>query len=98
MSDRVAAIRKRLEHEFHPQSLNIIDESWRHAGHAGAREHGGGHFIVEIVSDRFVGKSRIERHRMVNRATADLFGPTIHALNIRALSPDEKPPKQGEDY
>lgn len=89
MSDRIDRIREVLEDAFHPDSLNIIDDSHRHAGHAGAQEHGGGHFIVEIVSEKFAGKSRIERHRMVNRATAGFFGPTIHALNIRALTPDE---------
>lgn len=90
MSDRAESIRKALEQTFHPLFLNIVDESWKHAGHVGVKEYGGGHFIVEIVSDQFTGKSRIERHRMVNRAAASLFGPTIHALNIRAYSPQEQ--------
>lgn len=89
MSDRIDRIREALEEAFHPISLNITDESHKHAGHAGAKELGGGHFVVEIVSEKFAGQSRIERHRMVNRATAALFGPTIHALNILAFSPDE---------
>jgi len=90
VNDRTEAIRSLLEEEFQPHHLKIIDESWKHAGHAGAKEQGGGHFIVEIVSEKFAGKSRIERHRMVNRATAGLFGPTIHALNIKAFAPSEK--------
>jgi len=90
MSDRAEKIRAVLEETFKPDSLNIEDESWKHAGHAGAKEQGGGHFVVEIISEKFSGKSRIQRHRMVNHATADLFGPTIHALNIKAYAPDEK--------
>jgi len=83
-------IRSILEQAFEPASLHIEDESWKHAGHAGTKEQGGGHFVIEIVSNQFSGKSRIQRHRMVNHATADLFGPTIHALNIKAYAPDEK--------
>jgi BolA protein len=90
MADRIGKIRAVLEQAFNPESLHIEDESWKHAGHAGAKELGGGHFVVEIVSDHFTGKSRIERHRMVNKVTAELFGPTIHALNIKAFSPAEK--------
>ena len=90
MSARVEKIRAVLEQTFEPVSLHIEDESWKHAGHAGAKEQGGGHFVVKIVSDQFSGKSRIQRHRMVNHATAELFGPTIHALNIKAYAPDEK--------
>jgi len=90
MSDRAEKIRAVLEETFKPDSLNIEDESWKHAGHTGAKEQGGGHFVVEIISEKFSGKSRIQRHRMVNHATADLFGPTIHALNIKAYAPDEK--------
>ncbi|HKI59974.1 MAG TPA: BolA family protein [Mariprofundaceae bacterium] len=90
MSDRAEQIRAVLKAAFKPISLNIIDESWKHAGHAGAQEQGGGHFVVEIISEQFSGKPRIQRHRMVNHATTELFGPTIHALNIKAYAPDEK--------
>lgn len=89
MSQRAAQIQSALQATFEPTHLHIEDESWKHAGHAGAKEQGGGHFIVEIVSRHFTGKSRIERHRMVNAAVKELFGPLIHALTIRASSPEE---------
>lgn len=90
MKNRVEQIRAILEEAFHPIDLKIEDESWKHAGHAGAKEQGGGHFCIEIVSDHFRDKSRIERHRNVNKALERLFGPTIHALKIRAHSPGEQ--------
>ena len=82
-------IRSILEQAFEPASLHIEDESWKHAGHAGTKEQGGGHFVIEIVSNQFSGKSRIQRHRMVNAAVKELFGPSIHALTIRASSPQD---------
>jgi len=82
-------IRSILEQAFEPASLHIEDESWKHAGHAGTKEQGGGHFVIEIVSNQFSGKSRIQRHRMVNEAVKKLFGPSIHALTIRASSPQD---------
>jgi len=84
----VEHIRTLLEAEFSPQQLEITDESHKHAGHAGAKD-GGGHFIVFIVSQHFDGKSRIQRHRMVNEATKDLFPKAIHALSIQAKTPQE---------
>lgn len=87
MSDRIQMIRQRLEAAFSPVSLEIIDESHKHAGHAGAR--GGGHFIVHIVSDAFAGKSTLQRHRMVYDAADDLMNSEIHALSIRAETTDE---------
>lgn len=89
MSGKAEQLRIRLEEAFRPTHLTVEDESWKHAGHAGAKEQGGGHFTVEIVSDQFADKSRIERHRIVNKAVAPLFGPTIHALTIRAQTPEE---------
>lgn len=90
MGTRVERIREILTHDLQPLELNIEDESWKHAGHAGARESGGGHFQVLIVAERFRGHSRIERQRMVMQALAAEFGPTIHALSIRALTPEER--------
>jgi len=90
MKNRTVQIRQTLENAFRPLRLSIVDDSWKHAGHAGAEEQGGGHFIIEMISDRFSDRSRIERHRMVNEALAPLFGPAIHALQIRAFSPDEE--------
>ncbi len=89
MSERVAAIRARLEKALSPDFLDIEDQSAQHAGHAGVRERGGGHFAVHIVADCFAGKSRIARHRLVNDALGDAFKADIHALSIRAEAPDE---------
>ncbi len=74
---------------FQPEALEIKDDSALHAGHAGAREGGESHFTVSIVAPAFAGKSRIERHRLVNTALkAELAGP-VHALVIKAKAPGE---------
>lgn len=85
---KVALLQAELEAAFHPEHLEIIDESYKHAGHEGAKA-GGGHFVVHIVSNVFEGKSRVARHRMVNDATRHLFGETIHALSIQAKTLEE---------
>jgi BolA protein len=90
--DRIAEIKARLERELSPTYIDIIDESHLHAGHAGAAS-GAGHFNVTIVSDKFAGKSAIERHRMVYLAVNDLMPSEIHALSIQAQSPDDQPPE-----
>ncbi len=84
---RVALIRERLAEAFAPQALNVFDDSAKHAGHASAG--GAGHFVVEIVSDAFNGKSAIERHRLVYDALSDLMHSEIHALSIKASTPAE---------
>ncbi|HPO24768.1 MAG TPA: BolA family protein, partial [Arenimonas sp.] len=71
-----------------PASLEIVDQSHRHAGHAGARD-GRGHFDVRIVSDAFKGKLPLARHRLVFAAVGNLMETDIHALSIKALSTDE---------
>ena len=71
-----------------PESLDIADESAAHAGHEGARG-GGGHFAITIVSPRFEGKNPVARHRLVYDALAGLMRKEIHALSIRAFTPDE---------
>ncbi len=81
-------IRERLEQAFSTDQIDIIDESHLHAGHAGAAS-GGGHFNVTIITDQFEGKSTIERHRMVYIAVDDLMRSEIHALSIKALTPEE---------
>jgi len=91
-STRVEALRVALEKELAPVSLEIIDDSAKHAGHAGARE--GGHFRVVVVADAFKGHSQLARHRLVYAAVASLMGDApidqrIHALNIVARTPDE---------
>ncbi|MGH8583196.1 MAG: BolA family protein [Gammaproteobacteria bacterium] len=86
-SGRAHRLRERLESSLAPQSITIVDESHRHAGHTGAR--GGGHFAVDIVSTRFTGLTPIERHRVVYQAVGDLLGSEVHALSIRARAPGE---------
>lgn len=81
-----ALIRERLA-GFSPQRVEIIDDSALHAGHAGARD--GGHFRLLIVAEAFRGKSTIVRHREIHAALGDLMRGRIHALSIRALTPDQ---------
>jgi BolA family transcriptional regulator, general stress-responsive regulator len=83
------AITNKLRETFSPESLDVIDESHLHEGHSGHRPGGETHFRIYIVSDAFDGKSRIERHRMINAALAtELAGP-VHALAIKAQAPGE---------
>lgn len=70
-----------------PTSLDIRDDSHRHAGHAGARE--GGHYAIAIVSPRFAGLGTMQRHRLVYDALGDLKARGIHALSITAKAPEE---------
>lgn len=85
---RVERIRAALESAFAPQSLEVIDDSARHAGHAGARD-GRGHFDVQIVSDAFAGLAPLARHRKVYAALGEMMTTDIHALSIRAKTPEE---------
>jgi BolA protein len=80
-------IERRLRENFHPRHLAVIDDSAKHAGHSGEDPRGESHFTVEISSDRFVGLSRVERQRAVNRALADLLAERVHALAIKADAP-----------
>jgi BolA protein len=86
--ERPAAIRAALEAAFAPEALEIVDDSHRHAGHAGARD-GRGHFNVSIVSGRFAGMMPLARHRAVYAALGDLMTTDIHALSIVARTPAE---------
>lgn len=80
--NRVEAIRERLA-PLAPSSLDIRDDSAKHAGHKSAQ--GGGHYQVAIVSDAFAGKSLVERHRLVYQLLDDLIRSNeIHALSIKA--------------
>ena len=88
MNDRVDTIRTVLEASLHPLQLEILDDSAAHAGHAGARQ-GGGHFSVYIVAEAFEGKTLVQRHQLVYQALGDLMRTEIHALMIKALTPDE---------
>jgi len=82
-------IAEKLTAAFQPESLEVIDESEQHHGHAGWREGGETHFRVKIVSDAFASKSRVDRHRMVNEALADELAAGVHALAIKASAPGE---------
>ena len=79
-------IRARLQQAFSPAMLDVIDEGHLHIGHAG---EGTGHFRVRIASAAFVGKTRMQQHRMVYDALAGLMGRGIHALAIEARPPEE---------
>ena len=85
---RVDAIRAAIETALAPTQLEIEDESHKHAGHAGARD-GRGHFRVDVVSAVFTGMTPIARHRAVYVAVGDLMTTDIHALAIRARTPQE---------
>ncbi len=82
-------ITEKLRKAFAPESLQVEDESHRHEGHAGHRPGGQTHFRLYIVSEAFRGKSRLERHRMINAALASEFAGGVHALAIHAAAPGE---------
>ena len=78
-------ITRTLTEAFSPASLEVVDESHLHKGHAGARPGGETHFRVRIASPAFVGKSRLEMHRAINGALAEELSPgRVHALAIEA--------------
>lgn len=82
-------IRRKLTAALKPILLEIVDDSHRHAGHAGARPGGETHFNVKIVSEAFIGKSRVERQRMVFRALEAELADRIHALALITRAPGE---------
>jgi BolA family transcriptional regulator, general stress-responsive regulator len=82
-------IAEKLNKAFAPASLEVIDESHQHVGHAGHREGGETHFRVYIVAEAFHGKSRLERHRMVNETLVAELKGGVHALAIHAAAPGE---------
>ena len=85
---RLEKLRSRLQAALAPEELEIIDETAKHAGHAGAAS-GGGHYLLHIVADAFEGKSPIQRHRLVFDAVGDMMHTDIHALSIQAKTPGE---------
>jgi BolA family transcriptional regulator, general stress-responsive regulator len=82
-------ITNKLREAFSPESLEVSDESHLHEGHAGHRPGGETHFRVYIVSQAFQGKSRIERHRLINAALAAELAGSVHALALHAQAPGE---------
>lgn len=88
-TDRRERLVRRLQ-GLDPEQLEVIDDSHRHAGHAGAAD-GRGHFTVTIVSKRFAGLGTLKRHRLVFETVGDMMSTDIHALSIHALAPGEAP-------
>lgn len=83
-------IRDKLTAAFQPEALEVIDDSAKHAGHAGARPAGETHFTVRIVSEGFAGLSRVERQRRVYQVLADEMKPEgVHALALSTHAPGE---------
>lgn len=85
----VDKIKTKLEQTLSPARLELVDESALHAGHMGARPEGESHFRLLIVTDMFNGRGRLERQRMIYQALGDLMTTDIHALSIKALTPEE---------
>ena len=82
-------ITKKLTEALAPQSLEVVDESHQHEGHAGHRPGGQTHFRIYIVSDSFKGKTRLERHRLINGILSGELAGSVHALAIHAAAPGE---------
>ena len=88
-------IRQKLTNRLAPLRLDIVDESHRHTGHAGARPEGETHFAVTIVSAAFVGLGRVARQRLIYQILADELATRVHALSLMTLAPGEPgPPRQ----
>lgn len=83
------SLEAKLRAAFAPISLQVIDESFQHQGHAGARPDGESHFRVKIVAAAFKGKSRVEQHRMINQVLAVELKERVHALAIEAAAPND---------
>lgn len=84
----IEQMRQRLT-TLQPLKIEVEDDSHLHAGHAGARA-GGGHYRLHIVSKEFAGKNTLARHRMIYCALGEMMQHEIHALNIRANTPQEE--------
>jgi BolA family transcriptional regulator, general stress-responsive regulator len=86
---RVERIQAMIKAAMQPDFLDIIDDSHAHAGDPGAQE-GAGHYVLSIVSNQFAGRSMVQRHQMVYSILGSLIPTEIHALRIKAITPDEK--------
>ncbi len=87
---RIAPVmQKKLEDGLTPVRLVITDDSHRHAGHAGHNPQGESHFSIVVVSESFTGKSRVDRHRLVNALLAEELAGRVHALALTTLTPAE---------
>lgn len=85
-------IRNKLMAALAPEALEVVNESHLHAGDAGSPETGESHFTIKVVSAAFSGKSRLERHRMINAVLAEELKGAVHALAIEAHAPEERVP------
>jgi BolA protein len=85
-----STIREKLSRALQPTRLDVINESHLHAGHHGSPGTGESHFRVLIEAPAFAGKSRLERHRLVNETLAAELGGKVHALALKAYAPGEK--------
>jgi stress-induced morphogen len=83
-------ITEKLKHAFAPTELKVVNKSHQHAGHRNSPNNGESHFSIYVVSKAFAGKSRLDRHRMVNAALAEELAGRIHALAVTALAPEER--------
>ena len=88
---RAERLERILAAALEPSSIAVVDESHRHAGHAGARPEGETHFAIEIVSQKFTGMTRIQRHRLVHEIVHEEFVEGLHALSLKLLTPNERP-------
>lgn len=87
MVSTIELIRQKLA-VLDPERIEIVDESARHAGHEGAKS-GGGHYFLTIVSREFLGKSTLIRHRLVYTVLKEMMHKDIHALSVKAYTPEE---------
>ncbi len=87
--DRAERIRRALLAAFPAAAVDVVDDSYRHAGHAGARPEGETHYSVRVVSPAFAGLNRVSRSRAAHAALEAEFGTGLHALSLRLLTPDE---------
>ena len=89
MLNRAARIETVLRRHFAPTVLQVTDDSAKHAGHAGAQPGGETHYSLLVVSENFAGRSRVERHRLVNNALTTEFAGGLHALSLMLKAPGE---------
>jgi len=90
MTPRATRLHTLLTTAFTPTRLEVVDDSARHAGHAGARAGGETHYSVLIVSDRFEGQNRVARHRLVHAVLDPEFDGGLHALALTLRTPAEQ--------
>lgn len=91
MTGRTERIREKLSEAFKPVELDVVDDSARHAGHAGSSDEGETHFNVKIVSESFRGLNRVQIQRTIHMVLGTEFETGLHALSLKASVPEESP-------